>query len=234
MSRCVLRVYDPAECDAAGVALDWERCRTCEGTGAVGGVITGEVLRDGEHIADLAPGRRSCPTCRGHRSLKALVLHDWSRDAWEEDHSEHAAPTFAEHVVRCEDCCHPMSEGTWEGTAGAAWRLKLVLAHLQRGLEPDARWGRVHWSPCDERCTHGGHLRFRPVKWADVSLWGREHPWVDLPDAESAQAPRQFGDYETEASWRQVDVRMLGWPHDLRPEKLAVLCLRCWASRGQA
>jgi hypothetical protein len=35
-----------------------------------------------------------------------------------------------------------------------------------------------------------------------------------------------------EASWRQVDVRTLGWPHDLRENKLAVLCLRCLAEQG--
>jgi hypothetical protein len=29
-------------------------------------------------------------------------------------------------------------------------------------------------------------------------------------------------------------VRALGWPHDLRPEKLAVLCLRCFAERTLA
>jgi hypothetical protein len=34
-----------------------------------------------------------------------------------------------------------------------------------------------------------------------------------------------------EASWRQVDVRRLSWDHDLRPEYLAVLCLRCWSTR---
>jgi hypothetical protein len=37
---------------------------------------------------------------------------------------------------------------------------------------------------------------------------------------------------EFRASWRPVDVRCLSWPHDLRPESLAVLCLRCWAGRA--
>jgi hypothetical protein len=37
-----------------------------------------------------------------------------------------------------------------------------------------------------------------------------------------------------EASWRPVSLRTLGGPDDLRPENLAVLCLRCWAAESAA
>ena len=57
------RVYTPSKCDAAGVPLNWERCRTCgdrirRDTPAVG---TGNVMH-------------RCLSCNGYGSLKAAAL----------------------------------------------------------------------------------------------------------------------------------------------------------------
>lgn len=121
MPADLLRIYEPAECDAHGVPLGWDRCRACGGPDAVGG----------------------CDDCAGHGSLRVAVLATLS-----EAHANSYARTFGwsepdpPFVLRCQGCGHPTSEGA------------------------------------------------------------------------------------------QVDVRCLGWPHDLRPERLVVLCLRCWAERG--
>jgi hypothetical protein len=79
-------------------------------------------------------------------------------------------------------------------------------------------WDAVHYSPCDEGCRHAGPGR----EWFEVAVG--DDPWAVTEDVSQVALT-----YPREASWRPVDVRVLGWPHDLRPEKLAVLCLRCFA-----
>lgn len=231
----VLRVYDPAECDEHGVPLDWEKCRTCDG---------GLLPYVGWTTVPV-----SCDVCGGHGSLKAAALAWFARTCphghklvgINRDHHAKYDPCdrVSEAVCRCEGCGHPMSEGTWEGEHPHPRPDLLVgfaLTELREGREPRTEvfdppgtfaGGNHHFSPCDEGCRHGGPWRYRGEFVAGVGAdWIDPHGAVQL-DPQVALA-RGF---EVEASWRQVDVRTLGWPHDLRPEKLAVLCLRCWAVR---
>lgn len=224
----ILRVYDPAECDAAGVPLDWERCRACEGTGKP--VYTSSHGRVGV-----------CQRCDGHGSLKAAAL--WEYGGY--------GPTKVmqirlpdDHVFRCEGCGHPMSEGTWKADSSDLPSsvaslstpqavLRAALRELREGVEPWKAWVKtferrgaslppVHYSPCDEGCSHGG-----PGRVFD----GDGDVWPVLNVSPTLNTTCVGVPLRREASWRSVDVRTFGWPHDLRPEKLAVLCIRCYAER---
>lgn len=120
-----------------------------------------------------------------------------------------------------------MSDGTWEDLPDPAdpetWpaTLREALVYERQGLG-------VHYSACDELCEHGGPWRARCGNTA-------EGEWDTRIPVGAGARPGQVmgpGVHEVEASWRPVDVRTLSWPHDLRPEQLALLCLRCWAARG--
>lgn len=232
----VLRVYDPAECDDRGVPLDWEKCRYCEGEGTV--------LRNYGHTAlDGSDTREKqgvqierCVVCDGYGSLKAAVL------AWIEARRENAyertfgwdpVPVDRPYRTRCEDCGHLMSEGMWERQPLPGLHsyppeestLSEAARCLSEGLEPGGTMLSTHYSPCDEGCRHGGSGRrnkvgFTEWKSVEVDTESTIGYWTGI-------AGQRF-----EASWRPVDVRTLGWHHDLRTEKLAVLCLRCWAARS--
>jgi hypothetical protein len=211
-----LRVYDPWECRALlttdgttpGAPMDYDRCRDCDGTGKY------------EYPAQ----RDVCPTCGGHGSLRALALHvlhleEGSRDGRPVD------------VARCEDCAHPMSDGTWEGVWSAPndpTRCTAVAARqLRAGKEPRVEsslhtpdaipW--IHYSDCDGLCRHRGPGRYERTEG------GRWETIEDVTLIDGSQALLKLG---LQASWRLVDVRFMGWPHDLRPERLALLCLRCY------
>jgi hypothetical protein len=230
----VLRVYDPSECDSTGTPLDWERCRACKGAGEVQSSVT----------PDIDPRDPACETredpcgdCEGHGSLKAAALagKEWRAEEWAHA-TARVRSVVPPRVHRCEDCGHPMSEGMWEngtwtrGDAGQPGTPEWAFAHLRRGNEPPRnlsadpppthRSFAVHYSPCDEGCRHGGPMRF-----GDGDGWDPER-------AENILVSAVFASEWThvEASWRPVDIRTLGWPHDLRPERLAILCLRCFAS----
>lgn len=204
----ILRVYDPVECDERGWPLDYERCRTCGGARVV------HTDRPG------ATSPRPCPACDSHGSLKAAALSHvgmWNMDD--------------DGVVRlrCEGCGHQISEGTWEDRPHRQPDHEIALDYALRCLrnrqEPMLTVDGVHYSSCDEGCRHGGPGRHRPSD--------RTH-WVDLDGRVVAGLFNELAlsGSQVEASWRQVDVRTLGWPHDLRPEKLAVLCLRCYTERS--
>lgn len=223
----ILRIYDPPECDAAGVPLDWERCRKCDG---------GRIK--------FGPGDVPCDHCDGYRSLKAAALavmgyrsatkaispYVMTRGEWQRGATSiftgHKMIDFGPLPIRCEDCWHPMSDGTWEGDWGDEITLKslLSLPFDGGGFHGTAeRKGRIHFSRCDERCEHGAPARF-----------GRgDSEWESVLDQNTSPAILTAAKWMVEASWRAVDVRTLGWQHDLRPEKLAVLCLRCWAGRSE-
>jgi hypothetical protein len=200
----ILRVYDPAECDERGVPLGWEKC-DCIGC---------------------SPGG-----CAGSLKAAALVAMtpkwDWA--------ASKPIP------VRCEDCGHPMRAGTWEGgtfdpqnpridgPGTLAWAFEHLLhcgeppAALSGELASGATFD-IHYSPCDEGCD--GHRLDGPGRWRE-GAWAQNHA---VPP--SLRTMVAFSGI-IEAAWRPVEVRTLGWPHDLRPEKLAVLCLRCFAGRGR-
>lgn len=274
----ILRIYDPIDCDEAGVPLDWERCRECDG------------LRTVDHVEPTGDWITQCGRCAGHGSLKAAALAEmttryprtgdtilldgrvwsvamtrckplttsagglsvegrydrgWATLRIGTEEREVAVPDLPAQPARCEDCGHPMSEGTWEGcgdgirgedlpTLGVGF-LRTALMDLRRGDEPLV--APVHYSPCGEGCRHG-----LPARWAELdelvpgaSRDIAEEAWDDVPGSTDPTGRDEVRDLLSagpiEASWRQVDVRTLGWPHDLRPEKLAVLCLRCWAAK---
>lgn len=266
----VLRVYDPAECDGRGVPLDWERCRTCEGEGRGlwRWPRPHEVARAGGKIMDPLSRLRTeaerraaktCPTCGGHGSLKAaaLVLLSTLNLARASVADEADYPKLAEFLLahppqggsaeaagaveaaRCEGCGHPMSDGTWtEGRRVTEEGIARLLAAGNEGMiHPSCA---VHWSPCDERCRHGGPGRRMPD---DRLGWVEGGPGLKpevLGEIIAAGVP-------FEASWRAVDVRVgmlaraagldhvggpshVVRPFDLRPENIAVLCLRCRAA----
>jgi hypothetical protein len=245
----VLRVYDPHECDEHGVPVDWERCR-CRGSGRMGALATSDLLAIGAKAGEWSPDD-PCPFCDGHGSLRAAALAStrerqlseatmalYGGQQSYEGLTQHElteqmqrlnrarAEADAAFVYRCEDCKHPMSEGTWAPNAYDYTHpdKKPVLAEalpiLRAGDEPPNRLS-VHYSPCDERCTHGLPLRQRTVGGAVRSM----DYWDDVGAGERVKLG-----YMVEAAWRQVDVRLLGWPHDLSPWKLKVQCLRCYAA----
>lgn len=202
----VLRVYDPPECDERGDPLDWECCR--EFTGLP------------EHLEF----HSRCERCEGHGSLKAAALADC---AMRQAGGLRPDPPGG---IRCESCNHPMSKGTWEGESIS---IRWALEHLRAQREPPTKreYGipcppGVHYSPCDGRCDHGGLVRVHnPDQLPDAPYWS------DALEFETAVRHNVEAGMEVEASWRQVDIRRMGWPHDLRPEKLAILCTRCYAER---
>lgn len=229
----LLRNYKPPECDTSGMPLNWEQCRKCLRTGVLPTDTYGLM------------GATTCDQCGGHGSLRAAALAMKARE-WRGD-----GPTgegwVSTTVVRCEDCGHPMSEGTWSPTGDGAFEQKVwtnqALECLRRGVEPGPdtinrkAWCytgglSVHFSPCDKGCDHGGPGRcYENGEWriTDILKWHRQ------------------SEHQTEASWRPVDLRvgaaafgMEGFdpsnplhvrPFDLRPENLSVLCLRCYAER---
>jgi hypothetical protein len=200
----------PAECDERGVPLDWERCRQC--------------------AVDSTGGTVSCPICAGHGSLKAAALAAVLAE-------RRVTPMLNIDNACCEDCGHPMSDGTWEGTHP---RLDVLMAfaatELRDGFEPRTELftrgadpelpgpSVIHYSSCDEGCEHGEPGRAS----ANLNLRGETVGRVLAKAAGYGIKPLPT----FQASWRAVDVRTLGWPHDLRTENLAVLCLRCFAARS--
>jgi hypothetical protein len=228
-TSALLRVYDPSECDDQGVPLDWERCQQCGGDGFT-------VEADPADESGETPEQVPCDRCETRGSLKAVVLaHFMARQRPDETCSgDPDQGTCTCDTLRCEDCGHPMGDGTWEGSewgprsglspavGSEAW----AFEHLRRGNEPPreivgSATG-THYSPCDEECRHEGPTRFRHPA-GDFAFTYAEHPVNMRLAAESGGV--------VEAPWRGVDVRTLGWPHDLRPERIALLCLRCLAAR---
>lgn len=204
----ILRFHSKREWKAL-TADPWEVCPRCKGTGE-GPRLT---------LPDYEIPYPICPICEGHGSARKLAL-----DLLEEGHKHNLCecPMDIPHVLRCADCWHPMSEGTWEGDHPRTDLMPgLAMSFLREGKEPDEfrEVGpiSVHYSPCDEGCRHGGPARILDggssylTTEGDCGEVAREDP--------------------VEASWRQVDIRRLSWGHDLRPEQLAVLCLRCFADR---
>lgn len=162
-----------------------------------------------------------------HASLaRATCSCGWQSQVMDDGDARDAAWTHREHdphpahgVARCEGCGHPWSDGTWEGDG----RLQPTPHALRLGVAPT---NGVHWSPCDTGCQHSGSVRMHNPDQTDAAPY-----WSDPLKFETSVAYNAEAGLEVEASWRGVDVRTLGWPHDLRPQMLALLCLRCLAAR---
>jgi hypothetical protein len=96
---------------------------------------------------------------------------------------------------------------------------------LWGGLE-DARllgqsFTRTLWTPCDERCTHGGPIRWRSAITAAWHRLGRDVP-VSMVEALLKEADA------VQAAWRILTVHHLnGRKEDLRWHNLVALCQRC-------
>lgn len=228
----VLRIYDPAECSADGKPLDWERCRPCHGDGYLLFNYGHTVEPDGS-LGGRGMRSTPCERCGGHGSLKAAALHHWrhtfsgplpSRPG---ETVVYDPPIMLPRDVRCEDCGHPMSDGTWEGGDGTYPDVfDYALTNIRSGQEPGVGVG-IHYTSCDEGCRHGGPVRVHnPDQATDAPHWS------EVLDFETEVRHNVIAGMSVEASWRPVDIRTLGWPHDLRPERLAVLCLRCFAERS--
>lgn len=242
----ILRVYDPSECDEQGVPLDWERCRGLdELDGGMGSLH--ETLRQND---------LTCPACDGHESLREAtrfalakrvaapghaacggtgrLVTPWPQADGSGDVGDQCHCIRLE--LRCESCSHPMSEGTWEGGGPPNPTHMEHTVPLMLGVdrEPEflnedgSTFRPVHYSPCDEGCRHLGPRRATYRTGQAPSTFSAS----TVPTAEMIVNAGPSA--QIEASWRQVDIRCLGWPHDLRPEKLAVLCLRCFAERLSA
>lgn len=189
----VLGVVDPKDCDAAGLPLDWDRCRNCAGTTEPPDLVA--------HIG--------CEVCDGHGSLKAAALFEMAKRQIARMGVK-AGPS-----LRCESCSHPMSEGMWEPDpvlTSAADREGFLRRVMEAGFDYTTF---VHYSACDTLCDE--HRELGPGRIRGEGCGG------DLTITPGT----------VEASWRPVDIRTLGWAHDLRPERLAVLCLRCFAARSE-
>jgi hypothetical protein len=254
----ILRVYDPAECDDKGVPLDWECCRWCVNgrheddahQGEVCGHCAGHGSLRAAALVALEPrlrqrwgsrmweergiryeGEASLPLDKeaALAQLEKIAIHN-NRVAEEAD---------ASFIVRCEGCGHPMTEGEWVAdpkypglkpgefffdgwVPGVPDLLAGALGELRAGREPF--FEPLHYSLCDKGCRHGG-----PGRASQSDLRGESAGAWLAKAARYDVTPRPF----YEASWRPVDIRTLGWPHDLREDKLAVLCLRCLAERKE-
>jgi hypothetical protein len=205
----VLDVVARSECGPDGYPLDWEWCRMCEG---------------GTKPFNLLAGR--CPMCGGHGSLRAAALSLFSLGITYSPDWVVGMPEW-----RCGKCNHPMSEGTWE--IHERWRDQAngysndeVIKYIEEAFAEgrsikyveSTYKDAVHLSKCDGKCTHSAeHVRshpegsFKAFRETDTSMFGAiESGWI------------------VESSWRQVDIHFKnGWQHDLRPENLTLLCLRC-------
>jgi hypothetical protein len=239
----ILRIYDTDECDeAGGVPLSWARCQLCRG---------GKVVPEDDDSTLRAV--KPCPACEGHGSLRAAVLAELTTPSFTIDtygptyemvdgEMRQTAPARKadppDPTVRCAGCGHPMSVGTWEASdvGRASDFLPAILRHavtaLRNGSDPSFNgwWNATHWSPCDDGCRHGTGDGGEAVRWRFEGGEWQTHEGLCGADPEWLADVRRSYD-EMQVSWRAVDVRTLGWAHDLRPERLAVLCLRCWAGR---
>lgn len=279
----VLRHYRKAECNAAGVPLDFERCDGCYGGTGLAWWKCGDCNANNRGVDVFccrcgagAPedGPKPCERCAGYCSLKAAAIEarrlvqvgDEIMRRWggQRDFKGMSLELIHEHAVRfeelrqevaetwavcCEGCFHPMSGlGSWEREGSDtvpygspelwATSQKMWLDSMRRrGF--DAPYAPIHWSPCDERCRHEGPGRVdgRVVTPPRFGLDGVEgHGRADIMQRRDADGNPTgllyvLNGNKVEASWREVDLRLLDWPHDLSPSSVAVLCLRCYAER---
>ncbi len=165
-----------------------------------------------------------------------LVWHDlgrgeplvWTADGrniecWDDGARE---PYGVKHLVRavagkrCQRCGHPYRfAGTWETLAGetVVAQPRLTDEQLFDAALVIESGARIHWSFCDEHCTHGGPVRVRDIS----GQWQHYGPGDDA-------GPLLVMSVERQAAWRILTVHHLNErKHDLRWWNLAALCQRC-------
>jgi hypothetical protein len=167
------------------------------------------------------PEWSKCTTCGGHG-------YRWSRDGGASfmDPPARLAPDdpYAEiegrapwEKLTCPDCL---------GMGSVKARVRLEAGHRcvrcqhpfmtkgdakMLGVEPSPG----HWSPCDEKCTHGGPVRYRYTETME---------WVEF-DPTLVHAPASA---QVEAEWKVLTVHHLdGDKANLRWWNLCALCQRC-------
>lgn len=223
-----LRLYDPRECDERGVPRGWLQCVTCHGTG----------LHSYARPGGVPSAAQSCATCWGFGALRESAI------AWLVEHRRAGTPLDAEayarraheHGIRCEGCAHPMSTADLADDGGgprwsqAVEARRWAFSHLSMGTEPPLENGafpiNTQWSVCDRDCAHHGVSRQRIIATGEIIALRHERGFEATRPLASAEGPTVV-----ESAWRSVDIRALGWPADLSPEALALLCLHCYAER---
>lgn len=195
---------------ARGVALDdrfkndyppeWTRCSVCGGDGR------SKVARPGP-LWDEWLGRHE-----GHKLEGQLIWHPQS-----------CGRRCLDDVPR-ETCPACLGMGSIKGRVRLEAGHRCVRCKHPFVTKRDAKMLGVqaspgHWSPCDERCSHGGPMRFLDDgEWVETSA-----------RAVRGELPTDFRDLDrVEAEWRILTVHHLdGDKANVRWWNLVALCQRC-------
>lgn len=199
----VYREYEPAECGHDGYPLVWHK--------------NGGALRSPQRDSGLPSGALDTAI---HAALDAGATHlDFTSGV------KHLVRAEAGH--RCVRCGHLWivgESGSWGVAPGAEPPPAGLLALMADDADCAVRQEQNRpplWSPCDERCEHGGPLR---------CLVDGQVAWLDA-ESPATKPPRAYGlDDRTviQAAWRILTVHHInGRKHDLRWFNLAALCQRC-------
>jgi hypothetical protein len=219
----LFRIYEPHELGKDGYPHVWHS-----------GLIAFEDLNDGEYIADYATKiswEHLDPDVHGGIASQQVGV-------------KHVVRMQAGH--RCVRCGHPYIVGK-SAVIGEADELHPLRTQLETGFRqetldkvfeeriadgldsPDVTDGRrTLWSPCDERCTHGGPIRvgddpasILDIRWRTTDLGPELGPT-------RLRASLALGDGFVEAAWRILTVHHLnGVKPDLRWWNLIPVCQRC-------
>lgn len=165
----------------------------------------GAQIMDERLSHDYPPEWSKCPRCEGEGQLvESVPLGDGDEDNQYDECPDCLgmgsvkARVRLEAGHRCVRCQHPFM------TKGDAKML---------GVEPSPG----HWSPCDEKCTHGGPVQaLNNGEWIEIAMDG-----YDPADRAEAWHTRR-------AEWRVLTVHHLdGDKSNLRWWNLCALCQRC-------
>jgi hypothetical protein len=129
---------------------------------------------------------------------------------------------------RCVRCGHPYRKGQeqfWAEPAAPESMVEtaaLALFDAEPVDEPRVKRAQpVHWSPCDERCTHSGPLRIRAGTY-------ERFPWQRVGLTGEPAGVLVARGWSVQAAWRILTVHHLtGVKRDCRWGNLAPLCQRC-------
>lgn len=203
---------------------EWKTCLTCDGSGVDARSSEFAVERGQASIAQ-SPGQGGNWAKVTHKRSGLVAEYDGFGSGLMNVNAAMAMlrPKLREAGYACPDCL---------GMGSVKARVRFEAGHRcvrcghpyipkgdakMLGVEPTPH----HWSPCDERCTHGGSLR-----WAFDPEWG----WAEVArdDTTAAQLLSMNPGLTVEAEWRILTVHHLdGDKANLRWWNLASLCQRC-------